>query len=478
MVAIPLALDGRWTATAWALEGAAIIWISIKQQRWMPRIFGLVLQPLAGTAFLLDAGLPSGQMAVFNSFYLGCLVISVAGFFSGLCLYRSREEISSGHLESWLMLAWGLLWWFGAGFYEIERLVYYRDELALMLGFVALSSLLAFVVGRRLAWSDLTQTYLGLLLAMLAATAFSIIEFHSRPSIHGGFVAWPLAFVVHYGLLRLDDEGPLSRFHHYLHIGLLQLLIALCSWEAAWWTDRWVHGSGVWALVVLALVPAAFIFLLCKFWDSFRWPLFGRQKTYIYHALLPVAAYLWLGSIATNMLSRGNPWPLKYLPLLNPLDLTQACVLLALAWWLYTVYAKLEIYPLGLQRRTLIIVGGATVFLWMNAMLIRTLHYWGDVPFRMRAMTHSDLVQTSLSIFWTLSAMLIMLWATRRAVRPVWMAGAGLVGVVIVKLFVFDLSNTSTVERIVSFMGVGVLCLAIGYLAPLPSRTEERVEVE
>jgi uncharacterized membrane protein len=440
----------------------------------MPRLFGLVLQPLAGAAFLLDAGLPSGQLPILNSFYLGGLMISLAGFFSALCLHRQRDSLDQGRLESLLMLAWGLLWWFGAGVWEIERLTYYPQELALFLAFVALSMLLTFSLGRKLNWPDLAQVYLGLLPVMLSAAAYALVEMNSRPSIYGGFVAWPLAFAGHYWLLKQDEDGPFCRYHHLLHIGLLQLLIALCSWETCWWVEHWVQGSGVWPLVVLALVPALFMLWLCRCWDSCRWPLFGRQTNYLYHALLPVAAYLWLGSIATNLLSRGNPWPLTYLPLLNPLDLTQAGVLLVLGWWLYVLTAKLEIAPLGLQRRTLIIAGGATVFLWLNAMLIRTLHYWGGVQFHLRSMVNSDLVQTSLSIFWTLAAMLIMLWATRRAVRPVWLVGAGLIAVVIVKLFLFDLANTSTVERIVSFIGVGLLCLAIGYLAPLPTRMVER----
>ncbi len=477
-VAIPLALDGRWTATAWALEGAAIIWIAIKQKRWMPRLFGLILQPLAGGAFLLAAHQPSGQIVILNGFYLGCLVISLAGFFSGLCLYRSRDNIDSGHLESLLMLAWALLWWFGAGAYEIERFAPHYEQLALLLGFVAVSSVAAFMLGRKSSWLDLSQVYLGLLVAMLSAAAYSFVEFHSHPSIHGGFIAWPLAFVCHYWLLNRDEEGPFVRYHNALHIGLLLLLIGLCSWEGAWWTDHWVQGAGVWSLVVLGLVPALFVSALCKMWNSFVWPLVGRKRVYLYQTLLPVALYLWAGSIGTNLLSRGNPWPLTYLPLINPLDLTQACVLLALAWWLYVLGVHLSIRPFDLSRRTLIIIGGATVFLWLNAMLIRTLHYWSGVSFNLGAMAESDLVQTSLSIFWTLSAMLIMLWGTRRDFRPVWMAGAGLVGVVIIKLFVFDLANTSTVERIVSFIGVGVLCLAIGYLAPLPARVEERSGAE
>ena len=40
---------------------------------------------------------------------------------------------------------------------------------------------------------------------------------------------------------------------------------------------------------------------------------------------------------------------------------------------------------------------------------------------------------------------------------------------VVAKLFFIDLTNVGGVERIVSFLGVGALMLAIGYLAPFPS---------
>lgn len=55
--------------------------------------------------------------------------------------------------------------------------------------------------------------------------------------------------------------------------------------------------------------------------------------------------------------------------------------------------------------------------------------------------------------------------------RVLWMTGAVLLGVVVVKLAVNDLGNTGTVARIVSFIGVGVLLLVIGYVAPVPTKT-------
>jgi uncharacterized membrane protein len=44
--------------------------------------------------------------------------------------------------------------------------------------------------------------------------------------------------------------------------------------------------------------------------------------------------------------------------------------------------------------------------------------------------------------------------------------------VVVGKLFIVDLSQVGTVERIVSFIVVGLLMLVIGYFSPVPPRQE------
>src|SRR5215831_17709628 len=87
-LAIPLALEGRWTSAAWALEGAAAVWVGLRQQRWLPRAFGLLLQIAGGCAFLMSVDRHGGDVPVFNSFYLGCLLISLAGFFSNWWMER------------------------------------------------------------------------------------------------------------------------------------------------------------------------------------------------------------------------------------------------------------------------------------------------------------------------------------------------------------------------------------------------------
>ena len=63
-----------------------------------------------------------------------------------------------------------------------------------------------------------------------------------------------------------------------------------------------------------------------------------------------------------------------------------------------------------------------------------------------------------------------MLLGARFARRNVWVGGAALMAVVVVKLFVVELGNAGTVGRVVSFLGVGALLLVVGYFAPAPPR--------
>jgi uncharacterized membrane protein len=80
--------------------------------------------------------------------------------------------------------------------------------------------------------------------------------------------------------------------------------------------------------------------------------------------------------------------------------------------------------------------------------------------------------QASLSVVWSVAALLVMSAGWRWGRRPAWFAGAGLMAVVVGKLFLVDLSGSGTVARIVSFLGAGLLMLVVGYLCPLPPKAE------
>jgi uncharacterized membrane protein len=69
-----------------------------------------------------------------------------------------------------------------------------------------------------------------------------------------------------------------------------------------------------------------------------------------------------------------------------------------------------------------------------------------------------------------------MVMATRVRLRPLWLAGAGLMAIVVAKLFFVDLSNVGGIERIVSFIGVGLLMLVVGYFSPVPPATAKETQ--
>src|SRR5262249_57842280 len=67
----------------------------------------------------------------------------------------------------------------------------------------------------------------------------------------------------------------------------------------------------------------------------------------------------------------------------------------------------------------------------------------------------------------------VMYTATRRRLRALWIVGAVLLALVVVKLFAVDLGALSGLPRVVAFLGVGVLLLAIGYVSPLPPSADD-----
>ena len=75
---------------------------------------------------------------------------------------------------------------------------------------------------------------------------------------------------------------------------------------------------------------------------------------------------------------------------------------------------------------------------------------------------------------WYLAALIgVSAWilGSRRRDRAVWMGGAVLMGIVLLKLLAVDRSYMGNLPGIVSFMAVGLLLVGVGWIAPSPPRT-------
>jgi uncharacterized membrane protein len=473
-LAVPLALDSRWNAATWALEGSALIWIGCRQQRRLARAFGALLTIAAGCVAAQDFEFAHGQLVLELGGYLSVLTLSAASVFSArtLNVHRQRLEEYEYALASVLFL-WGLCWWSVGGMGEMAQFVPHPYMAAAVLSFAALTALLSSEIFMRtqLGIARVTALFLLPAMALFAADAVGSVQ---HPFAQGGWISWPIAVAVFYVLARRHEGEPGGGLARGLHVGSAWLLCAVVSWEAAWAVNAGVHGSGSWRAAAWAMGAGIALVSMPRLVTRVHWPFRVHREGYLFTAGVGYAVYLGLWSLTTNLALRGDADPLPYLPLLNPLDIAQALVLVVIVrYWRFLRAVHLKAFA-ELDPRLLPSCLAGLVFIWGNGVLLRTLHQWGGVAFSLESFAASTLTQTALSIFWAILSLTAMLVAARKSMRVLWLAGAALLAVVVAKLFLVDLSRIGSIERIVSFVGVGLLMLIVGYLSPLPPAMERR----
>ncbi|UVM05415.1 DUF2339 domain-containing protein [Pseudomonas laurylsulfatiphila] len=587
-LAIPLGLDVRWTTAAWAVEGAGIFWLGLRQQRPLGRAFALLLQLGAALAFLSElhdsessllGGVPLGALllgvALLFSFYqlrkalpeqirpwelkglpvLACLglaflyllapllffshgtVISWAlagaltlfvglhlqsrtfvftalavqllggalfltagpqfsdglqplahgGFWAPLVLglaamvgawrlqighsFAAFKELSLLRLSQ-VLLMWGAGWWALAWVIEVLHFAPQSMQATLLLGIAAVSVALWTVLALRLKWPSLG----GLGSVLIPAAALVLLAaWHSRyhPAANFGWLAWAAVFVVHFmSLRRLAPmlPAPVLSVAHVLGCWLLMGVLAL---ELRYALLVLSEQYNAWRWLGWAILPSLYLVLMAapRAWP---WPVSAYPREYRVYAAAPLAllmlGWFWLANIA----SEGNAEPLPYVPLINPLELGLLFALFGVYVWSRSAMPQLDVRKdyaaIATQG-----VAGASLFVFFTALVMRTAHHWSAVPFELDLLLESMRVQAGLSIVWTLMALSLMIGGHLRRRREVWLIGATLIGVVVAKLFFVELSNRGGLARIVSFIGVGVLLLVVGYFAPLPPKRAETV---
>jgi len=469
-LAVPLALDARWNVAAWAIEGTALIWLGCRQQRLLARLAGMLLILACGVLAATRFDLAQGHALLPLVDYAGFVLLSLASVVAACILQRYRQQLRSFELPiASALLFWGLWWWATSSLSEIAQ-YWPRQVLAGALLLLSFTTGVCSEIHRRTQLAGAQFAALLQLPVMLLVALMSLGSV-DHPAAGAGWLGWPLAFLALGGLMVRHEGPPRALLANALHAGATWLLCALASWEAAFQIERAVAGSDAWAMAAWVLVPLAVLGLLPRLVTRVSWPYVKHRDAYQFVVGAGLVLYVFGWSVVTNLSASGDVAPLPYCPFLNPLDLAQAFVLLVL--WRYWRFVRAVPSPeLRIDARLPVAALAALAFLWLNAVLLRTLHQWFGVAYGWDALLDSTLVQTSLSIFWALLAFLAMLIAARRHHRVIWLVGASLLGVVIAKLFLVDLSRVGSIERIVSFVGVGLLMLVIGYVSPLPPARE------
>jgi uncharacterized membrane protein len=479
-------------AWLWPLMGTLTLWAALR----------MGLMPLAGLAGvvqlaavgvhgvrLLDLAGNVNQSALFmNREFLTSLVLVLAWLVSAGLLHagaRRQQPVSDASsaklpglanaLVQWGPLVAGLLGWLGVWHNELRQAVLLWTHPDWLPGTDVLlllaSALLMRGVARLRAWPNMARASLAVLpaLVLLALDDMSTTSGDFYLPSHGlGGLVWPLALLWHvWALRRWPLEASQGRVRQFSHVAGVWLFTALLALELIGRVRSSALADTAWFELSWVFVPAAVLYLMSASQALRRWPVQAFPSAYLELAALPLAAVSSLWLLGAGLLRSGNAAPLPYLPLLNPLELGLVGVTLTLLQWQRTLPDDSPWrLPQGLGPKLVAAVG----LTLLTGMVLRACHHWAGVPWSANELFASRLTQAALSLTWALCAVIAMVLGDRRQSRTTWIAGATLLGVVVLKLFFVELADHGGIYRIVSFIGVGVLLLLVGYFAPVPGR--------
>lgn len=468
-------VDNSLLASAlWALEGAGLFWLGLRQQRRFFQFFGLLLHPLAALLYLVELTNDTANSG-------NGLVLMVAAFATGYAALRFAQSVRqappatpggaatvpAGHWSGIVAVlaataGWG--WLYSTGALQIaDRLAFEQWGLAFALLF-GVTAAAGEWLARRLDWGMLRLPSMMIIPVLLVTVVMHAVP---NETIFGawGWTAWPLLFAVHFWMLWRHDFVAEGLFHVAGLWSLVLLITVQAVVEAGRFVDSWQGAGDGWFVVAWMLPATVTVLALALVGERLAWPVARHRRAYLVFGAGGLAVGM-AGLLAlAAFISTAVAQPLPYVPFFNIVDLAGVLAVGAASAWILALRREGIGATLWLALR-LGVMGFA--FLLFNAMLARAVYHAGTVAYDAGAMMASAQLQILFSISWSVLALALMFGATRRRSRWVWTTGAFLLGLTVLKLFVVDLASSDTLPRIVSFIGVGLLMLVIGWLAPAP----------
>ena len=528
---IPLALSAKWISIGWAVQGAALVWLGARTQRRWTVYFGLALQGFSIVLLvgfdtlmrhwygLLDQlSIPHQMSIVAASSTLPLTVLTACVLLSAFILRHGRVNIAAATPQAKAQpqpqtqpaavkttpkrvqkIADNASHSFVATALVVVGFVLYLSAILSADPFwnnggktttikLAVGMAVFLIVGQlmhqRFVWRSMRNvSRLILPFAMMSwvlvclthvkvETVLDLNDYHIKE--FSGLGRYLLAMLGCLAIAKLLGAWLLSRWHrNRLDTSVDALvwfltLIAMLTWMLQQVPfNYWQHAQELQAIItilptVLAVLGLMSLLLLPRLQALggrlLGWLEVDRLLKHSAYILVPIT-FIW--SLSANFSLDGQLVGV-YLPLLNPLDLTLISILL------YQSYVALKVD--SNYRTIVLVICGLGAFVTVSSMLVRGFaSVWGTPTWEQGAWSVS-MVQTGLTILWTVIAMVLMFLANKKAIRLVWFAGIALLTMVVAKLVLIDMSNTSAVLRVVSFIGAGLLMLVIGYLAPLPPK--------
>ncbi len=460
-IAIPYIFDADVSAALWSLESAAIIWVSLKQHKVYSRYFGEAL------LFLSIAVYPDSVSSYGISWaeYMGYIIVIVASLLASYLLDKHKKQLSVLELfVPKVFLGLSLLLWFTGTAEQFMRFEILYDNA--MLFSLILGAALLFVVSQWLNWKMLVQMLQGYLI--FGVLLFFLNSLHITHPFEGtGAVAWSIFVML--GYLFLYQFDKVWKYIKQIHILTLWFIVMVLMLELRYHAVALDMGQSIIAIAVVT-APLIFAILLLLPKDYGIW-LERYRKNYQLMGVGGLVLVLMLWELKAFSIAPDFTF-LRYIPVFNPLDAAQILGFVVATYWLYrnsdTFVEEVKVQLIGLLS--------FMVIFFMTVMFARAVYMFREVDYTFVSLWQDIYFQAGVSILWSVIAIVLMLLSKRYKNRPLWLAGFGLLILVVLKLFFVELASSGTIERIISFIVVGSLLLLIGYFVPLPPNEEKELE--
>lgn len=485
----PLLLSAEHTAAAWALGGMTTIFagLRLKARGWVTNAMVVqlfagfaLLKGLKGSLFVMAYLPPAQDVTPFShAGFWTPVIMALAAFAAAWRLHAYARSPAAedadglridGAWPSFAALAWSTVWWAFAWWMELMRIETSTSQLSHHFLMVMAASTLALLpIAAKLRWAALAGIS-SLLLPLIALVAAGSYAADVNLLGADGWAAYALALMATFRLLRISAGLLVARGETLLHLVNTWVWLGVAALQMRYVFLALGEPGSTWRWLGWVLPLAAWLLWQARKAPPRLWPASAHPRLYRIDATAPLLAILLAWLVLANLYVNGDAAPLPFIPLLNPLDLALMLVLYGGWQWHGQLRAHEAMQLLHVPFRNALLAGA---FLTYTCAVLRGAHHLADVPWQFEELMHSMLVQASLSLAWALLALGLMIAGHRTARRAVWIAGAALVAVVVAKLFLIELSDRGGLERIVSFLGVGVALLVVGYYAPLPPNREK-----
>ncbi|XKM13153.1 DUF2339 domain-containing protein [Orbaceae bacterium ac157xtp] len=474
-LAVPLALTVNWTALVWLFEGTALTYIALHLRQRYFSYFGTLVVMLG----VICSEYSSDMQYLDNTaFITGFFVLSALMLFNA-CIwfkYNNSDSLAVILQITYLILA----------FIACSQLIILGTNRITAFNGVAHHVVLAcftiavwiwYSLGRQLNWQLLRLSIIALWPILFLSFLYNMAFYsHSLTSILGT-ISWLGAFVSAYFFLYTskDDLNINKNLSPILHISLFWLVLGWITYEISGmlhylpWGFSVVNSSIYMAIASLAILIILFLAQKNVF------PVKQLPVSYIQIALLPVSAYLLL-KLLIESTSSAQILHWYYVPLLNPLEISAIFAIMMLYAWEHMAIKYLD-NRIASKKQLHIgfnLFMSFILFLWGNSILMRCLSEWLNISWSAYSLWHSISVQVAISLTWTTVALLCIAVAHKFTLRYLWFVGAILQSIVVLKLIFIDSVALEGLTRAFVFIGVALLMLVIGYLAPIPPKQSNK----